>query len=328
VRMKIIHICLSFSLFTFLLAACMPSRAPAPALTPITLQLLWNHNASSAGFYAADQNGYYAQEGLKINFIEGGAAVDLLSPLLNGTAQFGIASADTLPLARSEDKPVCAIATIFRRSPIVFVSPADSGISRPQDFARKTIRITPQVVVTLHTMMEKVGISSSQYTEVNLQSDLKTFESGQASVWSIYLNNFGVTLQQAGFKLNVIYPDDYGVHFYGDTIFTTDDLIARNPDLVLRFLRATLKGYTFAVENPDAAAQMVSKYNVQADTKLETLKLLSSLPLINTGEDHIGWMKPEIWAGMEKTLVEQGMVTKPLDVTQVYTMQFLEEIYK
>ena len=56
--------------------------------------------------------------------------------------------------------------------------------------------------------------------------------------------------------------------------------------------------------------------------------MAASLPLINTGEDHIGWMKPDLWAGMEKTLREQGVLTTPLDVTQVYTMQFLQEIYK
>ena len=66
----------------------------------------------------------------------------------------------------------------------------------------------------------------------------------------MYLTNFLVAIQQAGHKVNIIYPDDYGVHFYADSIFATDDLIAKNPDLARRFLRATLKGWTFTVENP------------------------------------------------------------------------------
>jgi hypothetical protein len=69
-------------------------------------------------------------------------------------------------------------------------------------------------------------------------------------------------------------------------------------------------------------------YNPAADAALETSKMTASIPLVNTGEDFIGWMKPEVWAGMEQTLREQGVLTGPLDVTQVYTMQFLEEIYK
>ena len=72
---------------------------------------------------------------------------------------------------------------------------------------------------------------------------------------------------------------------------------------------------------------MVSKYNPNADLKHETAQMTASLPLVNTGEDHIGWMKPEIWNGMERILREQGVLTTTLDVTQVYTMQFLEEAY-
>ena len=95
---------------------------------------------------------------------------------------------------------------------------------------------------------------------------------------------------------------------------------------MLRFVRATLNGWTFAVEHPAEIGAMVVKYNPDADVSLENNKMNASLPLINTGEDHIGWMKPEIWSGMEKTLREQGL-SQPLDVTQVYTMQFLNKIY-
>jgi NitT/TauT family transport system substrate-binding protein len=299
-----------------------------PALTPITVQLLWTHNATFSGFYAADQEGYYAAEGLAVTFIEGGATIDLIAPVINDTAQFGVAGADALLLARSDGKPVCAIATIDRRSPIVFGALTDSGITRPQDFVGKTIRVTPQVTPALHAMMEHLGISPDQYTEVTLPSEVAAFDSGQAQVWGLYLNNFAITLQQTGHKLNYIYPDDYGVHFYGDTLFTTDELIATQPDQVLRFLRATLRGWTWAVENADQAGALVQKYNPNVDPVIEIAKMTASLPLVNTGEDHIGWMKSDVWAGMEQILREQGVLTAPLDVTQVYTMQFLEEIYK
>ena len=74
--------------------------------------------------------------------------------------------------------------------------------------------------------------------------------------------------------------------------------------------------------------ELVQKYNPNADRASEIAKMTASLPLVNTGQDHIGWMKPEVWAGMEQMLREQGVLTAPLDVTQVYTMQFLEAIYK
>ncbi len=314
-------------LFLVLLAALTGCQRAAPALTPVTVQFLWTHNAEFAGFYAADQKGYYAAEGLAVTFREGGADVDYLTPVANGIAQFGDAGADELILARADGKPLRAIATVYRRSPLVFIALANSGINRPQDFIGKVIRVTPQSAAPLHAMMARIGIRPDQYTEVILPSEVAAFAAGQAPVWSVYLTNFAVTVQQSGYKLNIIYPDDYGVHFYADSIFTTDDLIAKNPDLVARFLRATLKGWTYAVENPTQVGALMQKYNAPADASLENAKMTASIPLVDTGEDTIGWMKPEVWAGMEQTLREQGVLTKPVDVTQAYTMQFVKEVY-
>jgi len=312
-----------------ILSGCTTGAEPSDVpLTPVTVQLSWTHLPQFAGMYAADQKGFYDEEGLAVTFVEGGANVDKLTPVLDGTAQFGVASADELLLARSEGKLFIAVATIFRRSPVAFMSLAEKGITSPQDFAGKTIRTPANIAPTLHAMLARVGITRDQYTIVDLPADLTMFASGDVPVWGVFTTGFVVAVEQAGYKVNLIYPDDYGVHFYSDTLYATDELIAANPDLALRFVRATLKGWTYAVENSVDAAVLVQKYNPTADPTIEIARMTASLPLINTGEDHIGWMKPEVWADMEETLREQSVLTAPLDVTQVYTMQFIEEIYK
>ena len=303
------------------------STPKTPVLTPVTVQLQWIHQAQFAGFYAASQNGDYASEGLAVTFIEGGAQVDNLAPVLNGRAQFGVATAEQLIAARAGGQPLRAIAVDYRRSPSVFITLADSGITRPQNFAGKKIRAPAPVIATLEAMTSRVGVTPDQYTVVDLPSDINVFRSGEIPVWNAFLNSFVIQVQQAGIKINIIYPDDYGVHFYADTIITTDDFIATHPDLVTRFLRATLKGWTYAIENPDTIGPMVQKYDPTANPGLENAEMTASLPLVNTGEDHIGWMKPEVWAGMEKTLRAQGVLTESLDITQVYTLQFLQEVY-
>ncbi len=309
------------------LSACRPTAPPAPALTPITVQLSFLHQAEFAGFYAAEHQGYFAAEGLQVSFLEGGPQVDFIAPVVNGAAQFGVAQPADLILARAAGKPVRSIAVIYRRSPIAFFALADSGITRPQDFVGKKIRSTLTVDQTLRAMMERVGIGPDQYETVYLPSDVSQFASGEVPVWAGFVNGFVLEVQRAGYKINLVYPDDYGIHFYGDVLITTDDLIAKNPDLVQRFTRAALKGWTYAVENPAAIGAFVQKYKLDADVALENAKMTASLPLVNTGEDFIGWMRPGVWAGMEKTLREQGVLTNTLEVEQVYTLQFLEEIY-
>jgi NitT/TauT family transport system substrate-binding protein len=307
-------------------SGCAWPARPAP-LTPITVQLSFLHQAEFAGLYAAEQQGYFAAEGLEVSFLEGGSQVDFIAPVVNGAAQFGVAQPADVILARAAGRPVRSIAAIYRRSPIVFFALADSGITRPQDFVGKKIRSAITADQTLRAMMARAGVRPDQYEILYLPSDVALFASGEAPVWAGFINVFALEVQRAGYKLNLIYPDDYGIHFYGDVLITTDDWIARNPDLVRRFTRAALKGWTYAVENPGAIGAIVQKYKPDADQALESAKMTASLPLVNTGEDHIGWMKPEIWSGMEKTLREQDVLAQTVDVTQVYTLQFLQEIY-
>ncbi len=307
------------------LAGCQTATPPPP--TPITVQLSFLHQAEFAGFYAADQQGFYAAEGLQVSFQEGGPEVDFQAPVLDGSAEFGVSQPADLILARAAGEPLRSIAAIYRRSPIAFIALAETGITRPQDFAGKKIRSTKTLDLTLQAMTARVDLLPDQYETVYLPSDISLFASGDVPVWGAFVNVFGLDVERAGYEVNVIHPDDYGIHFYGDILVTTDDLIARDPDLVLRFVRATLKGWTYAVEHPDAIGAMVATYKPDADRDLEIARMTASIPLVNTGEDFIGWMKPEIWSGIEQTLREQGLLDAPLDVTEVYTLTFLEEIY-
>jgi NitT/TauT family transport system substrate-binding protein len=105
-------------------------------------------------------------------------------------------------------------------------------------------------------------------------------------------------------------------------------LVAANPDLVTRFLRATLRGWREAIGDPEAAVSATMTYALEADADLQTRMMEASVPLIHTGEDRIGWMQADVWQGMYDTLEEQGLLDGPFDLNSVYTMQFLDEVYR
>ena len=150
---------------------------------------------------------------------------------------------------------------------------------------------------------------------------------GEVDSTAIYSTGGLIRLRQAGYEVNLIWPSDYGVHLYADTLITTDQLIAENPDLVTRFLRATLRGWREAIEDPEAAVAITLRYAKEADAELQAQMMEASLPLIHTGEDQIGWMREEVWQGMHDILLEQGILAGPVDVDKVYTMEFLQKIY-
>jgi NitT/TauT family transport system substrate-binding protein len=317
---------LSKLLVILLTSACTPAANSDSQLTPIVLQLGATHQAIYAGFYAADQNGDYAREGLKVSFIEGGDAIDLVAPVLDGTASFGVMGASSLILERANGKPVRALATVLRRDPVVFFSLADSGITHLEDFIGRKVYVSARSSSRLHAMLGHAGIPSDQIIEINTGSitDLYT---GKIDVASGLSTSAVLSVQQDGYEVNIIYPDDYGVHFYSTTIFASDDYIASNPELVTRFLRASLNGWVYAVENSQMMGAMVRLYNPDADSAFETASMIATLPYINTGEDHIGWMKREAWEGMVQTLLDEGEIPEPLNVDDLYTLQFVQQIY-
>lgn len=308
-----------------LLTAGCQAKEPDKSPEEVIVQLKWHHQAQFAGFYAADQNGFYAAEGLSVNFVEGGPKVDLVNSVLDGTAQFAVAGADALIVSRSEGKPLSAIAAVFRRSPLVFFAMADSNITGPKDFIGKRLLVSPFQQAVLTTMMDQVGVSSDQYTVVCCE--LEPFFSGEIDVSEGYLTNEVLAAQAAGYKLNIIYLEDYGVHTYADTIVASDDFITNRPDLVRRFLHSTLKGWRWAIENPEEAAVLALTYDPSLNPDLQEAQMLAGIPLIHTGEDQIGWMRSDVWQGMIGWLLGQGILTESVDLDEVYTMEFLQQIY-
>lgn len=133
-------------------------------------------------------------------------------------------------------------------------------------------------------------------------------------------------MRKKGMKLNLIWPGDYGINFYSDTLATSEKMISDNPDLVERFMRASMQGWQDAIEDYRQAVIVSLKYVHDQDSDMQTAMMEAMLPLVHTGEDQIGWMKPEIWHEMYGTLLDQGLLEKPFDVDQAYTMWFIKEI--
>ena len=316
-------------LIILLLIACAPQEVEKP-LDEVTVQLAWYHQAEFGGLYAADLQGYYAQEGLKVTLLPRSRPdADVNAPLVEGTADFGVDFGAGLVTARSRGLPVTAIAALYRRYPLAFMTLAGSGITRPQDFPGHTARtLTPGgSAVVFQAVMTRLGLDPDSVRQVDASFDLAPFFAGELDIWPGYITNEVLTAREQGYELNLILPGDYGVHLYGDTLFTTDQLIEENPDLVLRFLRATLRGWQWAIENPEEAGPLALQYDPKLDAAHQSAMMEASVPLVHTGEDHVGWMKAEVWQGIYDILAEQGLLDEAFDVEDLYTMAFLHEIH-
>jgi diguanylate cyclase (GGDEF)-like protein/PAS domain S-box-containing protein len=229
----------------------------------VTLQFKWLHGFQFAGYYAAQEKGFYAQENLEVELRESVAGISTVEQVLNGEAQYGVADTALLQ-ERLNGKPVVVLASIFQHNPLVLVTLKKSGIVSPYELLGKRVMNNPNNDAPLLAMYYETGIDPTKITLVENTFDLNDLINGKVDAFSAYLTDQIDELTQRGIAFNIIDPRNYGIDFLGDNLFTTEQEIAQHSDRVQRFLRASLKGWDYALKHPEEIIQlMLKKYNAQ-----------------------------------------------------------------
>jgi NitT/TauT family transport system substrate-binding protein len=324
-------------LMTWGLAACASAPAPTPTPAPLdktSIQLSWIHTIEYAGLYEAVRQDYYANASLNVRLDAGGfdSKGEYINPVqrvLDGKDDFGITDGGALLLARAGGSPVVAIAAIYQRSPVAFISLPEKGIRKPQDLAGHTVSIDmngsgPGFKALLAS--QSIDLQSVHLVErTDFTTDLLL--NGSADVIDGWVTNEGVSMTLANHLYNALLLSDYGIEIYANVIFTRQDMIDQHPDLVERFLRATTQGIQTAVDRPAEAATLAVRYNSERDLKAETEAMTRSIPLLNPTGSLPGMMSADVWKNTEQIFLQQGLLTKPLDIDKAYTLDFLKRIY-
>ena len=319
---------LFIGIFSYGLWGC--SGAPDTARQPlekVNLGLSWIHQAQFSGEYYADQYGIYEKEGIDITLVPAQIDRDPLQDLIDGKLDFVIAQPDTLAKARTTGAQIKAIAATYRIHPLVFCSLPESNIKKPQDFIGKTVGVAYSEEIILRAMLKQMDIDADLVNITERGYNFDDLLSGKLDAQGAWITDEVQTAQRQGIAFQWISPVDYKVTFYADVITTTEDRIQNNPELVERFLRATLEGWQKAIEDPEENSRLALLYAEDLSPLHEQDVLDSSLPLIHTGVDHIGWMKNADWEEMYKVLIEVGTVNDTISSEDLYTMEFLNKIY-
>lgn len=300
-----------------------------PVLGEVDVQLKWVHQAQFAGFYAADKEGLYAEENLEVSLIPGGlhlTPAEIIEDLVEGETDFAIVGGDQHLAARFRGEPVVAIAVIFQKNPYVYASLPGSGIQRPRDLVGKKVMVPSDAEVIHQALLRKLGLDPESVDRVSYQRDVAPLLSGEIDAQLVYRTGLGLAFDETEEALNWIWVEDYGIQFYADTLVTSEALIERNPELVEGFLRATIKGWRYVIENPERGVELTLQYDPDLTYERQARMVEAQTPLIHTGDVKIGWMERKVWEGMHDILLEgHDLVVE--DIDRAFTMQFLDEIY-
>jgi diguanylate cyclase (GGDEF)-like protein len=277
-------------------------------LDTIDLQLRWLPQFQFAGYYAAVEKGFYAEEGLNVRLRTGAPDRQPVSEVLSGRAQYAEGNSEIL-LARLQGKPVVALAAIFQHSPSVLLALRSSGIESAHDLIGKKVmfmdsRSDPDFL----TMLLNEDISPKQLTILPSSYNFEDLLSGKVDAFNSYLTNEPYFLKQRNIDYTVINPRNYRVDFYSDILFTSEEEVRTHPGRVEAVRRATLKGWRYAMHHPDEIIDLLlSKYHVKKTREHLQFEAEAMRPLILPDLIEIGHMNPERWRHMADTFQKVGM---------------------
>ncbi|QIB70106.1 ABC transporter substrate-binding protein [Aminipila butyrica] len=339
---RIIGIGLVLALTTTLLAGCGAgaednkegNQADSGNAT-VRLQLKWLPQTQWMGYYVAQEKGYYAEEGIDIEILPGGPDIVPEQQVANGAADIGIGwvGGSLLP-HQDQGFPLVEIAQIAQKSGLYLVSEKEKGIESPEDLAGKKIGVWfGGWEYEILALLNKYGIDSDQGVELTKQGyTMDQLYQGQIDVATAMSYNEYMSILESGISeddLNVIDMNDEGVAMLEDCLFANQDWLKENKESAVRFLRATLKGWQYAVEHPEEATDIVMKYvDTTSTTREHQLKQAQEISKLVKPEDlnlsDIGYMDEEKLQQTADIAYQFGVVKNKPDLSKLYTTEIWE----
>lgn len=308
--------------------AAYPAAKSAKPM-PVKLVLDWAPNTNHTGIYVALEKGYYAEEGLDVEILEPASVGSTEAVVGSEKADFGISMQEYVTSARLSGVPLVSIAAVIQHNTSGFASISDRGIRTPEDFEGKRYGGwgSPLEIAIVKGLMGSVGADVQEVEFVNIGiGDLLTFIQRDIDFVWIYYGWDGIEAELRGLDLNVVMLEDYKdavPDWYTPVIITSEGLIRKDPDKVARFVRATARGYEFAIANPDEAAAILLKHAPELSHELVVASQRWLSKRYQDDAERWGEQKLEVWQEFADWMYEQGIVDSRLDAEAAFTNEFL-----
>ena len=325
---SILFLCLAL-----LISACAgaTTEAPQPTATAQPLQHIrlpmgYIPNVQFAPLYVAAEKGYFRDVGLDVEF-DYSFETDGVNLVGANNLPFSLASGEQVLLARAQGVPVVYVLAWWQDYPVAVAAKTSENIRTPADLAGKKIGLPGLFgasYIGLRALLDSAGLKESDVTLDSIGfNQVEALLAGQEQAVVIYDNNEPVQLRAQGIDLDVVRVADY-VSLASNGLITNETTIKENPDLVRRMSQAFLRGIADTLANPNEAYDISKKYVEgldKADQAVQTEILKSSMAYWQA--DQPGFSKPQAWENMQKTLLNMGLLTQPLELDKAYTNEFV-----
>ena len=313
-------------------SGCETATEPSEPQT-VKLAMGFIPNVQFAPFYVAVEKGYFAEEGINVQF-DYGWETDLLKLVGSDDLQFAIGSGDQVILARSQGLPVVNVMNWYRRFPVCVMALKEVGIQDPADLIGRRVG-TPATYgasyIGWRALLEAVGLKESDVELVSIgYTQVAALTESQVDAAICYAMNEPVQLQAAGQDVDLIYVADYA-NLVSNGLFTNDKSIEQRKELVQGMVRAALKGLAYTIAHPDEAFEITLKQVPEAASDSATRAvnraiLAESIAFWEAPAGELGRSNESQWQASQAIMKQMGLVTEEQDVGAMFTNQFVDKV--
>ncbi len=318
--------------FFLLITGLALMTAPAAALDKVTFATNWLAEAEHGGFYQAKADGTYENYGLDVTILQGGPNANNRLLLAAGKIEFDL-GANLIQAfdAAAQNIPIVAVAALFQKDPFVLLSHPGVGLDHIEDLPKATAFIGKDGFVSVYQWLKRAygfkdeNVKPYTFNSAPFIADKNSIEQGYATSEPYAVE------KQGHFKPNVFLIADYGYDSYSTTIETTQELIEKNPNLVQRFVDASIIGwYNYIYGDNRAANALIKRDNPDiSDEQLRfSVAKMKEYGIVDSGDSltfGIGAMRAERVASFFAKMVEAGLYKPDLDYKRAYSLQFVNK---
>jgi NitT/TauT family transport system substrate-binding protein len=309
-------------------ASSIAFAAGAGAQTKLTFQLNWVAGGANAGFAAAVGEGYYKEAGLDVTIVQGNGSGNTAQLVANGRAQLAYADAVAVSQLIAKGAPMTIVSTVYQSNPNQVSALKKTGIKSVKDLVGKKVGVPSGSSQTtmLPLFLKANGIKEADMTMLNMPpaSMVPALLQGQVDAILGSMDAYQIQLEAQGAELDNYRFADFGVPTVSTSIFATNSFIKENPDVLRKFIAASLMGWSFALANPAKTIQHLKAVFPEVNEKLATSELAAITPLFcSGGAQFIGKAEDAHWTSTQALLSEVGLLPNGQDPKSYYSNEYL-----
>ncbi len=293
-------------------------------LTHVTLQTDWYPQPEHGGFYTALVKGFYKDEGLDVSIVPGGPFTVADRQVASGAAQFGLSSSDKTLESIADGQPLVAVAATMQRDPQGIMVRKESPVRSFADLHGHAVAV--KAGSTWFAFLVK-RYKLEDVREIPATMSVANFVADKDYVQQAFATSEPFFAQKAGIETRVLLTSDAGYNPYR-VMFTSEDFLRAHPEVVAKFVRASLKGWREYLQDPSAAHATIIKLNPALNPEWMNFSwhALKDGHFVDGSEgEDLGAMRAERWSAMYRQLLDLRVFTKEFDPTTAYTLQFVRK---